>query len=538
MRRRAAILLLSLLLFAGNGGKRAIISIKTPKGNYIPLYKASYALLIGNGNYRYWKKLPGPTKDVDEVAAQLKKIGFSTEVHKDLTKEEFEKIFSKFVATKGQEKDAQILIYYAGHGHSEKDITGQYLGYLAMVDTPHPDMDKAGFYAKSIPIEWVARQAKIMKAKHVLFMFDSCFSGTVLKLTRAPRRYKTPITWLIANPVREFITAGAADETVPDRSYFKMVFLDVLQGKEPEIVKDGYLTGTELAAILANKVPYYYPYQHPQFGKIKDPALDKGDFVFVLKRGGFSYEAATPPPAPSVSDLDLTDLQGKVQARRSRWQAYLDKMKSAFEKVKQLDQEPALTLQEKREAWEKFLATFQQDDPFSSLDEHMREYAKERVKKLKERIVGRNKKAQLGKSLFRNISFPSKIKKLLEKGADPNVRNEEGLTPLHIAAQKGQGKVADLLLSYGADVNARDYDGWTPLHWAVFWGKTEVVKVLLSHGADVNAKTKRDYSTFVYETEIYPAGSTPLDIAKIEDNGKMVSLLRSHGGRCNTTCGK
>ena len=376
MRKIAYLLLLFLLLF---GGKRAIISIKTPKGNYIPLYKASYALLIGNGNYRYWNRLRWPPKDVDEVAAQLKKLGFSTEVHKDLTKEEFEKILSKFVATKGQEKDAQIFIYYGGHGYSEKSITGKDFGYLIMTDTPRPNDEN--FRAKAVDIEWVAKQTLLMKAKHVLFMFDSCFSGTVLNL-RAPQPTPSPITNLIANPVREFITAGAADETVPDRSYFKMVFLDVLQGKEPEIVKDGYLTGTELAAILANKVPYYYPYQHPQFGKIKDPALDKGDFVFVLRSTEFYPQASTPPP--STPRVDFSDLEEKAKAR-VRWQQYLERMSQAYEKARNLDANTQLQPSEKAQAWERFLTAFSSDDPFTDKDERMRAYAKERLKYWKTR---------------------------------------------------------------------------------------------------------------------------------------------------------
>jgi len=89
------------------------------------------------------------------------------------------------------------------------------------------------------------------------------------------------------------------------------------------------------------------------------------------------------------------------------------------------------------------------------------------------------------------------VKLLLEHGADPNVKNRDGKTPLHNAASEGHLEVVKLLLERGADPNVKDDDGNTPLHNAAWRGHLEVVKLLLEHGADPNVQettlTKRRY---------------------------------------------
>jgi len=52
---------------------------------------------------------------------------------------------------------------------------------------------------------------------------------------------------------------------------------------------------------------------------------------------------------------------------------------------------------------------------------------------------------------------------LLDNGADPNISDWMGSTPLHRAACKGHVKLAKLLLSYNADPYIQDLEGNTPL---------------------------------------------------------------------------
>jgi hypothetical protein len=57
-----------------------------------------------------------------------------------------------------------------------------------------------------------------------------------------------------------------------------------LQG-EGDMNGDGYVTGTELGKFLQETViNYSHGAQHPQYGKIRHPHLDKGDVVFTVTR--------------------------------------------------------------------------------------------------------------------------------------------------------------------------------------------------------------------------------------------------------------
>ena len=60
------------------------------------------------------------------------------------------------------------------------------------------------------------------------------------------------------------------------------------------------------------------------------------------------------------------------------------------------------------------------------------------------------------------------MKSLLERGANPNLGDADGDTPLHGAAQRGNVKVLQMLLAAGANPNAKNKAGGTALMWAAF----------------------------------------------------------------------
>ena len=106
---------------------------------------------------------------------------------------------------------------------------------------------------------------------------------------------------------------------------------------------------------------------------------------------------------------------------------------------------------------------------------------------------------------------------MLRHGADPDVRDDERNTPLHVAAGKGDADMMAALLDGGADVEAREVDGATPLFFAVLSGRLAAVRLLLSRGADASA-TRAE-------------GGTPLDAARELGFKHVARLLQRYLGR-------
>lgn len=175
------------------------------------------------------------------------------------------------------------------------------MGYIVPTDAPNPNQDEAGFKDAALPMQRIEEYALSIDSKHALFLFDSCFSGSLFAISRA---VPENISYKTAKPVRQFITAGNADETVPDKSIFRQQFIQALQG-EGDINRDGFLTGTELGEFLQSRVINYSKgAQHPQYGKIRNPHLDKGDFVFLIPQNGDEKKNQSEqqtPPAQRVS---------------------------------------------------------------------------------------------------------------------------------------------------------------------------------------------------------------------------------------------
>ncbi len=243
----------------------------------IKLYGESHALLIGVSEYNNgWSRLTAIPGELDQVEDFLKKRGFSITRVDNPDSDALEKAFEDFIDLYGYEEQNRLLFFYSGHGHTRKNGSK---GYLVPIDAPDPNKNERLFVRRSLPMIKVLAWAKDIEAKHALFLFDSCFSGSIFKQKDAPKPSEN-ITRLSTKPVRQFITAGSADESVPAQSTFTPAFIDGLKFGLADANRDGYVTGTELGQFLQSEVPRHAA-QHPEWGKISDYELSRGDFIFL-----------------------------------------------------------------------------------------------------------------------------------------------------------------------------------------------------------------------------------------------------------------
>jgi ankyrin repeat protein len=104
------------------------------------------------------------------------------------------------------------------------------------------------------------------------------------------------------------------------------------------------------------------------------------------------------------------------------------------------------------------------------------------------------------------------VRRLLDQGADPNCRDDHGLTPLSVSSFEGMRDVVVVLIAAGANIHAQDTFGRTALHHAAVGGHTPTTVRLLMNGADPRAT--------------YGGGKSCVMLASLAGHDTLAQLLR------------
>ena len=267
---------LRIIVAAGSRGEAQLSNQQTTAegfGRY-------YALVIGNDKYRYWTPLDNAVNDARAVAQQLKQH-YDFEVT-ELYNAERSAILSTINNLRKQltEKD-NLLIYYAGHGHLVEQLDE---GYWIPVDAKQDDNT-----------EWISTrnitgQLKIMSAKHVLVVADSCYAGTLsrgslsrLKPGISDDKRLQLLQSFASSRVRTALTSGGVQPVLDSggsgHSVFTKAFLDVRQ-------ENGLTLETERLFLAIRERVSSTAFdlnvkQIPTYEPIHMAGHEAGDFVFV-----------------------------------------------------------------------------------------------------------------------------------------------------------------------------------------------------------------------------------------------------------------
>ena len=243
--------------------------------NLIKTDEKYYALVIGNNDYEYLEKLDAAEKDAEVIADVLtNKYGF--EVDLLLNADYDTTVNSLFKITNKLKKDDNLLIYYAGHGELDK---AENRGYWLPVDASNE------LRSKWISNQRIVDRIKATKAKHVLLIADSCFSGTLMRSSVTPESNEAldekNIDRLKSKKTRLVITSGGNEPVVDsdggDHSLFALKLIDTLKNNNT-VINSQMLFENIRRYVISNAD------QTPERALVHKTGHDGGDFLFFPKK--------------------------------------------------------------------------------------------------------------------------------------------------------------------------------------------------------------------------------------------------------------
>jgi len=317
----------------------------TPDQIPIKAWGTYHALVIGINEYQQWPKLQTAVKDATVIRDTLiARYGFDENNVILRTDKEASRLQImedlRYLALSMSQHD-NLLIYYAGHGQLD-DLTGD--GYWV----PAEGKLKA-------PATWVANShikavlsSERVKAKNVVVIADSCYSGSMLRggpslMSLKDRRYTQKLAEKASLRSRQVISSGGV-EPVTDggadgHSLFAYYLIDALRKNDREVIDLENLFHTQ----VWKKVTEIGD-QRPNVGRLKTPMDQDGQFV--LYNAAWIEERAQKQAASEAKKQEEAHQAAvaKAELDLQRQRIDMEKEKLAYER-EQLSQQKALEME-------------------------------------------------------------------------------------------------------------------------------------------------------------------------------------------------
>lgn len=253
-----------------------------------------YALVIGNDDYQSLRKLKTAAADAREVERVLRETySFQTKLLINATRSQIVAALSYY--RRELTPDANLLIYYAGHGYNDKEADK---AYWLPVDATGDDV------SNWIIADEITTGIRVIPARHVLIISDSCYSGTLtrgLNIASPPPAMREQFIQRMAAGRSRTLMASGGDEPVADsggggHSVFAAALLNGLQVMDKPQFTAGELFSSYVIEPVAGRAE-----QTPVYDPLRNSGHESGDFVFVRVKtpDGKTVEVTvkTPPTA-------------------------------------------------------------------------------------------------------------------------------------------------------------------------------------------------------------------------------------------------
>jgi TPR repeat protein len=293
----------------------------TERGTY-------YALVIGINNYRDFSTLKTPRNDASEIAQVLRdRYGFVTKLLLDATRDQILGALDEYSGNLHEQDD--LLIYYAGHGWSDKMADE---AYWIPVDG---QKDKRSHWITAADI---TDEARVIPARHVLIIADSCYSGMLAErdiqpIVGTPTQRDVLLERLLSGKSRHIISSGGdepvQDSDIPGHNSNHSIFANaLLQG----------LKQIDATEFTARELFDQYVYgqvggqsrQLPEYNLIRNSGHNSGDFVF-FRRTTAPAKLSPTPATPSGADVAGIVASAKGYYTAGQYERALPLFRSAAE---------------------------------------------------------------------------------------------------------------------------------------------------------------------------------------------------------------
>lgn len=341
-------------------GQRGITRVsKSPEEILKELYNKRYAVVVGINKYPtagdQFQTLKAAVNDSRNVASKLRELKFDEVFALEddkATKQAITSTLSK-VGKKAKEND-MVVFFFAGHGHTEGEGADQ-MGFILPYDYNPEDS-----YTTSIAMTELQNISKLMKAKHVLYAMDSCFSGGIfIHRAAAPTVPNEGRLQYLKNLTRNrahiVLTAGGKNEVANESGgtgLFTQALIEGLSGKA-DFDQTGFVTAHELGLYIQRRIPEFgATQQNPQVGRLQG----EGDVVLTMLRPLEDIQRETVPSLGSEQADALKREMERQKKELEEWQRQQarimeeqqKKMREEEDRLKERQRQAALAEQEAR----------------------------------------------------------------------------------------------------------------------------------------------------------------------------------------------